>query len=109
MACRKVWAPGDTATGRPRHRPMDKAGRGCEKPGAFSAEIYPVQHGKCAKDKGGSAFILPARADAAPDSSEAPAMPQTDLGTSERLLTELRGWVERETPSNDPAAVNALL
>jgi glutamate carboxypeptidase len=36
-------------------------------------------------------------------------MPATEIGTSDRLLAELRGWVERETPSNDPKAVNALL
>jgi len=36
-------------------------------------------------------------------------MPRTEIGTSDRLLAELRGWVERETPSTDPAVVNALL
>jgi len=36
-------------------------------------------------------------------------MPRTEIGPSDRLLAELRGWVERETPSTDPAAVNALL
>ncbi|MCO6414573.1 M20 family metallopeptidase [Siccirubricoccus sp. KC 17139] len=36
-------------------------------------------------------------------------MPATEIGTAERLLDELRGWVERETPSTDPAAVNGLL
>ncbi len=36
-------------------------------------------------------------------------MPQTEIGTSDRLLAELRGWVERETPSTDPKAVNGLL
>lgn len=36
-------------------------------------------------------------------------MPRTEIGTSDRLLAELRGWVERETPSTDAAAVNGLL
>jgi glutamate carboxypeptidase len=36
-------------------------------------------------------------------------MPRTDLGPSERLLAELRGWVEMETPTTDAAAVNRLL
>ncbi len=36
-------------------------------------------------------------------------MPRTQLGTSDRLLQELRVWVEHETPTTDPAAVNALL
>jgi glutamate carboxypeptidase len=36
-------------------------------------------------------------------------MPRTEIGTSERLLAELRGWVEAETPTTDPAAVNRLL
>lgn len=36
-------------------------------------------------------------------------MPRTEIGSSERLLDELRTWVERETPSTDPAAVNGLL
>jgi glutamate carboxypeptidase len=36
-------------------------------------------------------------------------MPQTDIGTSERLLAELRGWVEHETPTTDAAAVNGLI
>ncbi|NOG70174.1 M20 family metallopeptidase [Roseicella sp. DB1501] len=36
-------------------------------------------------------------------------MPVTEIGSSDRLLTELRGWVEQETPSTDAAAVNALL
>jgi glutamate carboxypeptidase len=36
-------------------------------------------------------------------------MPRTDLGSSERLLGELRGWVEAETPTTDAAAVNRLL
>lgn len=35
-------------------------------------------------------------------------MPQTEIGTSERLLEELRGWVELETPTTAPAAVNRL-
>jgi glutamate carboxypeptidase len=32
-----------------------------------------------------------------------------EIGTSEELLAELRGWVEMETPSTDAAAVNRLL
>jgi glutamate carboxypeptidase len=36
-------------------------------------------------------------------------MPGTDIAPSDQLLAELRGWVERETPSTDPAAVNGLL
>ncbi len=36
-------------------------------------------------------------------------MPATEIGSSERLLQELRGWVERETPTTDPVAVNRLL
>ncbi|RAI59510.1 M20 family metallopeptidase [Roseicella frigidaeris] len=36
-------------------------------------------------------------------------MPVTEIGSSDRLLAELRGWVEMETPSTDAAAVNALL
>ena len=36
-------------------------------------------------------------------------MPQTRIGPSETLLAELRSWVEHETPSTDPAAVNGLL
>ncbi len=36
-------------------------------------------------------------------------MPQTEIGTSERLLEELRGWVETETPTTDPASVNRLV
>ncbi len=36
-------------------------------------------------------------------------MPQTDLGSSDRLLAELRGWVEHETPTTDPLAINRLL
>lgn len=35
-------------------------------------------------------------------------MPATEIGTSERLLDELRGWVELETPTTDAAAVNRL-
>jgi glutamate carboxypeptidase len=35
-------------------------------------------------------------------------MPATEIGPSERLLEELRGWVEHETPTSDPAAINAL-
>ncbi|TCZ58770.1 M20 family metallopeptidase [Roseicella aquatilis] len=36
-------------------------------------------------------------------------MPVTEIGSSERLLAELRHWVEHETPSTDPRAVNGLL
>ncbi|KAA2214223.1 M20 family metallopeptidase [Teichococcus oryzae] len=36
-------------------------------------------------------------------------MPATQIGTSERLLEELRGWVEHETPTTDPAAINGLM
>ncbi|MBR0665992.1 M20 family metallopeptidase [Roseomonas hellenica] len=36
-------------------------------------------------------------------------MPATDIGSSERLLAELRGWVEHETPTTDPVAVSALI
>ena len=36
-------------------------------------------------------------------------MASIDLGTSEKLLEELRGWVEIETPTTDPAAVNRLM
>ncbi|MDN3564791.1 M20 family metallopeptidase [Paeniroseomonas aquatica] len=36
-------------------------------------------------------------------------MPQTDIGTSDRILAELRGWVEHETPTTDAGAVNGLL
>jgi glutamate carboxypeptidase len=36
-------------------------------------------------------------------------MPATEIGTSERLLAELRTWVEHETPTTDGAAVNGLL
>ncbi|WP_426959567.1 M20 family metallopeptidase [Muricoccus radiodurans] len=36
-------------------------------------------------------------------------MPVTKIGTSEALLEELRGWVLQETPTTDPAAVNALM
>ncbi|MBR0656523.1 M20 family metallopeptidase [Plastoroseomonas arctica] len=35
-------------------------------------------------------------------------MPSTDIGTSERILAELRGWVEHETPTTDARAVSAL-
>jgi len=35
-------------------------------------------------------------------------MPATQIGTSEALLEELRGWVLQETPTTDPAAINAL-
>ncbi len=36
------------------------------------------------------------------------AMPRTEIGSSERLLEELRGWVETETPTTDALAVNRL-
>lgn len=36
-------------------------------------------------------------------------MPSTEIGTSQRLLDELRGWVETETPTTDAAAVNRLM
>jgi glutamate carboxypeptidase len=36
-------------------------------------------------------------------------MPATDPGTSEALLDGLRQWVEIETPTTDPAAVNRLM
>jgi glutamate carboxypeptidase len=36
-------------------------------------------------------------------------MPQTDVGRSEDLLTELAAWVRLETPTTDPAAVNRLM
>jgi hypothetical protein len=36
-------------------------------------------------------------------------MPRTEIGPSDRLLAELRDWVEMETPTTDAAAVNRLL
>jgi glutamate carboxypeptidase len=36
-------------------------------------------------------------------------MPLTEIGTSDRLLAELRSWVEAETPTTDAAAVNRLM
>jgi glutamate carboxypeptidase len=36
-------------------------------------------------------------------------MPKTEIGSSDRLLAELRGWVEAETPTTDAAALNRLL
>jgi glutamate carboxypeptidase len=36
-------------------------------------------------------------------------MPQTEIGSSDRLLAELRSWVEAETPTTDAAAVNRLM
>ena len=36
-------------------------------------------------------------------------MPSTELGTSETMLAELRGWVEAETPTTDAGAVNRLM
>lgn len=36
-------------------------------------------------------------------------MPQTDVGSSDRLLSELSEWVTLETPTTDAAAVNRLM
>lgn len=36
-------------------------------------------------------------------------MPRTEIGSSERLLNELKGWVLHETPTTDPVAVNGLI
>ncbi|MDO9709078.1 M20 family metallopeptidase [Paracraurococcus lichenis] len=36
-------------------------------------------------------------------------MPVTEIGSSDRLLAELRTWVEHETPTTDASAVNGLL
>ena len=36
-------------------------------------------------------------------------MPVTRIGTSAELLAELRGWVEHETPTTDPAAIDRLM
>ena len=36
-------------------------------------------------------------------------MPVTEIGSSDRLLAELRQWVEHETPTPDGAAVNGLM
>ncbi|MBW8268268.1 M20 family metallopeptidase [Caldovatus aquaticus] len=36
-------------------------------------------------------------------------MPRTEIGRSDRLLAELRRWVEHETPTTDAGAVNRLL
>lgn len=36
-------------------------------------------------------------------------MPATRIGTSEQLLAELRQWVEQETPTTDPLAINRLV
>jgi glutamate carboxypeptidase len=36
-------------------------------------------------------------------------MPHTDVGTSERLLEELSGWVRLETPTTDPFSINRLM
>src|SRR6478735_1917714 len=38
-----------------------------------------------------------------------PAMPHTNVGTSQALLDELATWVAMETPTTDPAAVNRLM
>ena len=36
-------------------------------------------------------------------------MPHTPLASSESLLDELRTWVEIETPTTEPSAVNRLM
>jgi glutamate carboxypeptidase len=36
-------------------------------------------------------------------------MPQTDVGCSEDILSELSAWVRMETPTTDPVAVNRLM
>lgn len=36
-------------------------------------------------------------------------MPQTEIGSSERLLRELKSWVLYETPTTDAAALNGLV
>src|SRR3954470_1473296 len=36
-------------------------------------------------------------------------MPQTPVSTSDALLAELRSWVEIETPTTEPGAVNRLM
>ena len=36
-------------------------------------------------------------------------MPQTEIGSSERLLEELKTWVLHETPTTDASAVNGLI
>lgn len=36
-------------------------------------------------------------------------MPQTQIPAADALLAELATWVERETPTTDPAAVNGLM
>ncbi|MGG5810738.1 M20 family metallopeptidase [Falsiroseomonas sp. CW058] len=36
-------------------------------------------------------------------------MPVTELGSSDRILAELRSWVEAETPTTDAGAVNRLV
>jgi glutamate carboxypeptidase len=38
-----------------------------------------------------------------------PLIPRTDPGPAEAMLQELRAWVEIETPTTDPAAVNRLV
>jgi glutamate carboxypeptidase len=41
---------------------------------------------------------------------EGPApMPVTRIGSSQQLLDELRAWVEHETPTTDPAAIDSLM
>jgi glutamate carboxypeptidase len=36
-------------------------------------------------------------------------MPRAEIGNAQHLLDELRGWVEIETPTTEPARVNALM
>ena len=36
-------------------------------------------------------------------------MPQVDIADSVRLLSELERWVRMETPTTEPARVNALM
>lgn len=44
-----------------------------------------------------------------PNTAAAPPPCATEVGSSERLLDELRGWVEHETPTTDARAVDGLL
>ena len=45
----------------------------------------------------------------APTRAKDPSMPVTETGSADRLLAELRQWVEHETPTPDGAAVNGLM
>jgi glutamate carboxypeptidase len=45
----------------------------------------------------------------APAPAKDTSMPVTEIGSSDRLLAELRQWVEHETPTPDGAAVNGLM